>query len=336
MGGFNFFDRFARSFSFGEISTGLIFVGSILLVYEITQIPFAAYFTFKIEEEYGFNRTSVKTFIIDILKTWLLTAIIGGIMFSVVLWFFNKTGYWAWIYCWGAVILFQILFTFIAPVVIMPMFNKLVPLQEGELKKSIENCANSQNFMIKGIFTMDASKRSGKSNAFLTGFGKFRRIVLFDTLVEKHSIDELVSIVAHEIGHFKKKHLIKNIIISIITSGMMFFVLSFFINNNNLFAAFHMENRSIYASLLFFGFLYSPIDMIISVFSNIISRKNEYEADEFAVSACAKPDAMILSLVKLSVDNLSNLTPHPLKVFLTYSHPPVLNRIRRIKQNEIP
>jgi len=340
VGGFNLVDRIARDFGFGDIITGLIFVGTLLLASSIIHLPFSVYSTFVIEEKYGFNRTTVKTFILDILKSGLLTALIGGSIFSVVLWFFGKTGDWAWIYCWGTVTLFQIFLLFIAPVAIMPLFNKFVPMEQSELKTAIENYADDQNFKMKGIFTMDGSKRSSKSNAFFTGFGKFRRIALFDTLIEKHTTDELVCIVAHEIGHYKKKHIIKHLIISIITSGIMFFILSRFINNGELFSAFQMEKTSIYASLLFFGFLYVPIDMVISIFSKMLSRKNEYEADQFAVLTLEKPDAMILSLKKLSVDNLSNLTPHPYKVFFTYSHPPVLDRINKIRsiqlKNETP
>ena len=340
VGGFNLVDRIARDFGFGDIITGMIFVGTLLLASSIIHLPFSVYSTFVIEEKYGFNRTTVKTFILDILKSGLLTALIGGSIFSVVLWFFGKTGDWAWIYCWGTVTLFQVFLLFIAPVAIMPLFNKFVPMEQSELKTAIENYADDQNFKMKGIFTMDGSKRSSKSNAFFTGFGKFRRIALFDTLIEKHTTDELVCIVAHEIGHYKKKHIIKHLIISIITSGIMFFILSRFINNGELFSAFQMEKTSIYASLLFFGFLYVPIDMVISIFSKMLSRKNEYEADQFAVLTLEKPDAMILSLKKLSVDNLSNLTPHPYKVFFTYSHPPVLDRINKIRsiqlKNETP
>jgi STE24 endopeptidase len=340
VGGFNLVDRIARDFGFGDIITGLIFVGTLLLASSIIHLPFSAYSTFVIEEKYGFNRTTVKTFILDILKSGLLTALIGGSIFSVVLWFFGKTGNWAWVYCWGTVTLFQVFLLFIAPVAIMPLFNKFVPMEQSELKTAIENYADDQNFKMKGIFTMDGSKRSSKSNAFFTGFGKFRRIALFDTLIEKHTTDELVCIVAHEIGHYKNKHIIKHLIISIITSGIMFFILSRFINNGELFSAFQMEKTSIYASLLFFGFLYVPIDMVISIFSKMLSRKNEYEADQFAVLTLEKPDAMILSLKKLSVDNLSNLTPHPYKVFFTYSHPPVLDRINKIRsiqlKNETP
>jgi len=331
-GGFNFIDRLSRNFGFGEIVTGLIFVAAIMLIMQIINIPLSAYSTFHIEEKYGFNKTTIKTFILDILKSWLLTIILGGIIFSVILWFFGKTGELAWLYCWAAVTVFQIFIMFLAPVVIMPLFNKFTPIKDCELKTTLEEYARKENFKLKGIFTMDGSKRSTKSNAFFTGFGKFRRIVLFDTLIEKHSIDELISILAHEIGHYKKKHILVHLLISISTSGIMFFILSFFLNNPGLFAAFKMEHTSIYASLLFFGFLYAPIEMITSIFSNILSRKNEYQADEYSVKTYKKPEDMILALKKLSVDNLSNLTPHPFKVFLSYSHPPVLERIKSIRK----
>ena len=215
------------------IPTGLIFAGILLLLSQLIHIPFSAYATFVIEEKYGFNRTTVKTFIMDIFKSWLLMAVIGGVVFSIVLWFFEKTGTWAWLYCWGAMIIIQLFLSFIAPVVIMPIFNKFYPLEESELKSTIEDYARAQKFKIKGVFKMDASKRSSKSNAFFTGFGKFRRIVLFDTLIEKHTVDELVSVLAHEMGHYKKKHIITSMIISILTTGLMFFILSLFLNNRD-------------------------------------------------------------------------------------------------------
>jgi STE24 endopeptidase len=332
IGGFNYIDQIARGFQFSAIPTGLIFAGILILASQILSIPFSIYGTFVIEEKYGFNRTTVKTFIMDILKSWLLTVIIGGIIFSVILWFFDKTGNMAWIYCWIAVVIFQIVLTFFAPIIIMPLFNKFFPLEDGELKTTIENYAKSHNFKLKGVFKMDASKRSTKSNAFFTGFGKFRRIVLFDTLIKKHTVDELVSILAHEMGHYKKKHILKSIIISIITTGLMFFILSLFINNEGLFQAFKMQNTSIYASLFFFAFLYTPINMFISILSNILSRKHEYEADAYAATTYGKYESMISALKKLTVDNLSNLTPHPLKVFLSYSHPPVLERIQSLRK----
>jgi STE24 endopeptidase len=331
-GGFNFIDNIARSFNQGPIITGLIFTGILGAALQLLSIPFSAYHTFVIEAKYGFNKTTFKTFISDIIKGLILTVIIGAVVLSMVFWFFYATGNFAWVYCWIAVTLFQLFLLFIAPVVIMPLFNKYTPLEDGELKGAIENYAREQKFTLAGVFKMDASKRSTKSNAFFTGFGKFRRIALFDTLIQKHTTDELVSVLAHEIGHYKKKHFVKGIVLSVITTGIMFFILSFFINNKGLFDAFKMQNLSIYASLIFFGFLYSPINLFISIFSNVISRKHEYEADNFAIITYKKPESFISALKKLTVDNLSNLTPHPLKVFLDYSHPPVLKRIEAIRE----
>ena len=332
IGGFNYVDQIARGFQLSPIPTGLIFAGILMFASQILSIPFSVYSTFVIEEKYGFNLTTVKTFILDILKSCLLIALIGGIVFSIILWFFAKAGDLAWIYCWLVVVLVQLVLTFIAPVVIMPLFNKFFPLDDSELKTAIENYAKSQKFKLKGVFTMDASKRSSKSNAFFTGFGRFRRIVLFDTLIKKHTVDELVSVLAHEMGHYKKKHILKSILLSIITTGLMFFILSLFINNEGLFSAFKMAHTSIYASLFFFAFLYTPINLVISIFSKILSRKHEYEADLYASTTYGKSESMISALKKLTVDNLSNLTPHPLNVFLNYSHPPVLERIQAMRK----
>jgi len=331
LGGFNFADHMARKSGLSTIPTGLIFAGILLLLSWVINLPFSIYKTFVIEEKYGFNRTTVKTFILDTLKNFFLLALIGGAVFVGMIWFFTEGGRWAWIYCWAAVTLFQLFLLFIAPVTIMPLFNKFIPLEEQELKEAIEGYARKQKFKLKGIFKMDASRRSTKSNAFFTGFGRFRRIVLFDTLIQKHSIDELVSVLAHETGHYKKKHILKNVLISILSTGLMLFILSRFINNPGLFKAFRMERTSVYASLFFFAFLYAPLEMMISLFSKALSRKYEYEADAFSARTYGKPEAMIGALKKLSVDNLVNLTPHPWKVFLSYSHPPVLERIRALR-----
>ena len=338
-GGFNCIDKIARGFSLSIIPTGLIFSGILFFFFQIIEIPFSIYHTFVIEEKYGFNRTKPKTFVLDILKSWALSMIIGGILLSLVLWFFIKSGNLAWVFCWLGVTILEFFLIFIAPIVIMPLFNKFTPLEEGELKQAIETYAQSQDFKLsegsasggKGLFKMDGSRRSSKSNAFFTGFGKYRRIVLFDTLIKNHSVDELTSVLAHEMGHYKKKHILKMMTISILTNGLMFFILSLFINNSGMFAAFRMDNLSIYASLLFFSFLYTPINTILSLAGNILSRKHEYEADKYAVTTYKKPEAFILALKKLSVGNLSNLTPHPLKVFISYSHPPVLERIKALK-----
>lgn len=333
-GGFNFVDKLARSFNLGPIFSGLIFAAVLMLALQLLNIPFSVYHTFIIEERYGFNRTTAKTFVLDIFKNLILGAVIGGVIFSAILWFFAKAGNWAWVWCWLGVVSFQLFLLFIAPVVILPLFNKFVPLENGELKDAIEQYVASEDFKIKGIFKMDGSRRSTRTNAFFTGFGKYKRIALFDTLIAKHTVEQLVSVLAHEIGHFKKRHILKGMVMSIITTGIMFYILSFFINNEGLFVAFKMQELSIYASLFFFGFLYTPISMVFTVLSNFISRRHEYEADDYAVSTYKKPLEFIAALKKLTVENLSNLTPHPLKVFLDYSHPPILKRIQAIRKRK--
>jgi len=330
-GGFNLADKFARGFGFKELFTGLIFAGIIFVLLKLFDLPFSFYKTFVIEEKYGFNKTSLKTFVLDNLKEFFLTVLIGGVVFAIVIIFFQRAQGFAWLYCWAAVSLIQLFFTFVGPVLILPLFNKFTPLEESELKTEIENFAKKQNFKLQGIFKIDASKRSTKSNAYFTGFGKYKRIALFDTLISAHTVSELVSILAHEIGHYKMKHILKSIIFSILATGFMFFLMNFFINNRPLFQAFKMDNLSIYASLFFFAFLYTPINLVFMVLNGVFSRKHEYQADNFAVSSYKKPEDFVLALKKLTVANLSNLTPHPIKVFLYYSHPPVLKRIEAIK-----
>jgi STE24 endopeptidase len=331
-GGFNVIDQMVRKLPFGSILTGLIYILFLTLVSGILDLPFRIYSTFVIEEKYGFNKTTSLTFILDLVKGFLLLLVIGGPLLALVLWFFQETGSLAPLYVWVAVSLLQIFLTFIAPVVIMPLFNKFIPLEKGELRSEIERYARDHDFKLKGIYTMDGSKRSAKSNAFFTGFGRSRRIVLFDTLVEKHTADELVGVLAHEMGHYKLGHILKMMVLSILETGLLLFLLSFLMNNQALFAAFKMEQLSIYASLIFFGFLYAPVSTLLSVFTNVISRKHEYRADRFAVQTTKRGEIFVQALKKLSADNLSNLTPHPLKVFLFYSHPPVLERIQAIRQ----
>jgi STE24 endopeptidase len=332
LGGFNIVDTISRSFGFGEIISGLFFVGILSFASSILALPAELYDTFVLEERYGFNKTTIKTFVIDKIKGLVLGIIIGIPIFSLIIWFFLKFGKGAWLNVWIAITCIQMLLMYIAPTFIMPLFNKFSPLEDGELKEKIESYAKKYNFKLKGIFTMDGSKRSAKSNAFFTGFGKNRRIVLFDTLIEQQTTDGLLAILAHEMGHYKKGHIFKTIIISILHMGFMLFVISLFINNQKLFDAFKMENLSVYASLLFFMFLYSPISTILGVVMSYFSRKNEYEADQFAIETTGLKDEFIGALKQLSVENLSNLTPHPLNVFLNYSHPPVLQRIEAIRK----
>ncbi|MDH3975404.1 MAG: M48 family metallopeptidase [Deltaproteobacteria bacterium] len=331
LGGFNSLDMYLRAYGFGEIATGLFYIASLLLAKTVISLPFSIYSTFVIEERFGFNKTTAATFVADLFKGIILSMIIGGLVMATVLWFFETAGALAWFYCWIAVTFFILLLQFIAPTWIMPLFNKFSPLEEGELRNSILAYAKSVNFSVENLFVIDGSKRSSKSNAFFTGFGKNKRIALFDTLIEGHSVSELVAVLAHEIGHFKKKHVIKGMVISIIHMGIMLYLLSIFVSHRGLFDAFYMENVSVYSGLLFFGLLFSPIEMVLSIFMNIFSRKNEYEADRFAAETTGRGDDMISALKKLSVHNLSNLTPHPFYVFLNYSHPPLIERIKAMR-----
>ncbi len=331
-GGFNFLDQIVRGWELGAIGAGLVYIGILVLAQGILSLPFSIYSTFVIEERFGFNKTTPKTFVLDLLKGLLLGALIGGALLAGVLWFFEFAGEPAWLYCWIAVTVFTIFMQFIAPTWIMPLFNKFTPLEDGELRRAIMNYAKSVNFSLKNVFVMDGSKRSAKSNAFFTGFGKNKRIALFDTLIAQHTTDELVAVLAHEIGHYKKKHILQGMLVSILHTGVMFYLLSIFLTHKGLFDAFYMEHQSLYAGLIFFGMLFSPIEEILSIFMQIFSRKHEFEADRFAAETTHHPEKMIDALKKLSANNLSNLTPHPLYVFLNYSHPPVLKRIEALRK----
>lgn len=329
-GGFNWLDEIVRSWELGLIWTGLAYIGILILAKSILSLPFSIYSTFVIEEKYGFNKTTPKTFVLDLLKGLALGVILGGPLLAGILAFFTFIDQYAWLYAWGAVTAFTLFIQFVAPTWIMPIFNDFEPLKEGDLRQKIRDYADKVNFAMEGVYVMDGSKRSSKSNAFFTGFGKNKRIALYDTLIENHTEDELVAVLAHEIGHYKKKHIIKNMGISILQTGIMFFLLSAFLNTSGLYEAFYMEQMSVYAGLIFFGMLYAPIDMIVSVFMQVLSRKYEFEADRFA-STTYRGEPMVDALKKLSKDNLSNLTPHPFYVFLNYSHPPVLQRIKAIR-----
>lgn len=333
LGGFSWINDTAQATSEHMIVQGLVFGGILMLLSQIISLPFSIYNTFVIEEKYGFNKTTAKTFIIDLLKGLLLTVLLGAPIFALVLWIFSAVAS-AWLWAWGALSAIQLFILFIAPVVILPLFNKFTPLEDGDLRSAIEKFAAAQKFTLSGIFKIDGSKRSTKSNAFFTGFGKTKRIALFDTLIDNHSTAELVGVLAHEIGHCKRGHIKQTIVISLVSSLLMFFILSLFITKGGLYAAFGIDGTPLYAGLIFFGFLYAPISMILGLIGMILSRKHEFEADAFAAETTQAPGEMITALKKLSVDNLSNLTPHPLKVFLEYSHPPVLERIKALRAFE--
>jgi STE24 endopeptidase len=334
-GGFNYLDQIVRSWGFVPILNGLFYISILLAGYSLLALPFSIYRTFVIEERFGFNRTTPRTFLVDRVKGLGLAALLGAPLLAGILALFEYAGYLAWLYCWIAFTGFSLIWQYVAPTWIMPLFNKFTPLEPGELKEAILNYAHSVDFPIKNVSVMDGSKRSSKSNALFTGFGRNKRIALFDTLIEKHTVPELIAVLAHEIGHYKKKHILQGTIINILHAGVLFFVLSIFLGSPGLYDAFYMEQQSIYSGILFFGLLYTPLEMALSVIMNAISRRNEYEADRFAAETIQHPQHLVEALKKLHAGNLSNLMPHPFYVFLNYSHPPLLQRMHAILRDEV-
>ena len=331
-GGFNFVDQIVRGFGLSTLPSGLAFFGILFFASDLISTPFSLYQNFVIEEDFGFNKMTLKTFILDKLKGYLLTLVLGGVFLTAILFFFEKTGEYGWLYAWGIIGLFMILIQPLFTLVIAPMFNKFTPLEKGELRTAIENYAQKVEFPLSRIDVMDGSKRSAKSNAYFSGVGKQKRIALFDTLLEKHSNDEMVAILAHEVGHYKKHHIKVGILISILHTGLLFWLLSIFIDNPGLFEAFKMKEISVYGGLTFFMILYSPVELVLSVIMNAVSRRNEFQADAYSAKTTEKSEHLISGLKNLSVSNLGNLTPHSLSVLLDHSHPPVLERITALKK----
>ncbi|MFC1988971.1 M48 family metallopeptidase [Chloroflexota bacterium] len=331
-GGFNSLDQIVRSWGMGSTVNGLIYIGILVIAYELLTLPFSIYATFVIEERFGFNQTTPRVFIADGLKGLALTILLGGPLLAGILALFEYAGDYAWLCCWLAVTIYTMVMQFIAPIWIMPLFNKFTPMEPGELKDAIQDYARSVGYEVGNISVMDGSKRSTKTNAFFTGFGQTKRIALFDTLISKHTNQELVAVMAHEIGHYKKKHVLQGIVISIAHAGLIFFLLSVLLGSQTLYQAFYMEQSSVYAGLLFFGLLYTPVEMVLSIALQIFSRRNEYEADRFAAETTAEPASLVDALKKLTTENLSNLTPHPFYVFLNYSHPSLLQRVQAIQR----
>ncbi|MEM1207113.1 MAG: M48 family metallopeptidase [Acidobacteriota bacterium] len=330
-GGFNRLDLWLRGLGFGPVATGLIFIGALVVAKGLLDLPFRIYGTFVLEERFGFNRTRPSTFAGDLVKGVAVTAVLGAPILALVLYFFEQVGPSAWIYCWLLTTVFTLFFQLIFPTWILPLFNKFEPLQEGELRTALERYSERVGFRLTGIFVMDGSKRSSKSNAFFTGLGKSKRIALFDTLIESHGVDELVAVLAHEVGHYRRGHIPKMLALGIAHNGILFFLMSIFLSHRGLFDAFFMDEMSVYAGLVFFGLLYSPIEMLLTFAIHAVQRRHEFEADAFAAETTGDADAMANALEKLSATNLSNLTPHPLFVALNYSHPPVLHRIAAIR-----
>lgn len=331
LGGFTWLDGFTRALELNAIVTGLVFMLMLVVGLKLLHLPFQLWSTFVIEECFGFNRTNARTFWLDQFKGIVLGGLLGGALMAAILFFFVKTGESAWLWCWGTTTVFTLVAMFVAPTWIMPLFNDFTPLDEGELREAILGYARSVAFPLEGLFMIDGSKRSSKANAFFTGFGKNKRIALYDTLVEGQSTSELVAVVAHEIGHYKRKHIIKSLVIGILHFGLLFWLLSIFLQSQGLFEAFGVAQPSVHAGLIFFALLYTPIEMVLSVAMSAFSRKNEFEADAFAAETTGSPEELVSALKKLSSENLSNLTPHPFYVWLRYSHPPVLQRIEALR-----
>ncbi len=328
--GFDYINDIALTFSSNEIVSALIFVGILMLASGILSIPFEMYSIFVIEEKFGFNKTTYKTFWLDKIKSFLLTFILGGVILAGFIWFYLETKELFWLYAWISLSVFSLLMAMFYSNLIVPLFNKQTPIEEGSLKQAIFSMSEKAGFKVKNIFVIDGSKRSTKANAYFTGFGPKKRIVLYDTLIKDLTEQEIVAVLAHEIGHYKKKHSLSNIAISIAHSGIMLYIFSLFIDNPALSNAMGSETVSFQLGLISFGILYSPISMILGIFLNLLSRKNEYQADNFAKQqGCGS--ALISALNKLSEKNLSNLTPHPLYVFFHYSHPTLYQRIKAIE-----
>ena len=329
--GFFIVDQIARGFSNNIIIITLIFFGIIIVGSDIISIPFYLYKTFVIEEKFGFNKTTKKIFFLDKIKGLLMTIILGGSILSIITWFYEFTGNYFWIYSWLLISAFSIFLNMFYSKLIVPLFNKQTILEEGDLKNDIIKYVNSVGFKAQDIYVLNGSKRSTKANAYFSGFGNQKRITLYDTLINDLENDEIVAVLAHEVGHYKRKHILYNLTLSIILTGFALFVLSLFIKTPVLSLALGVSLPSFHIGLIAFGILYSPVSQILGIFMNYMSRKFEYQADNYAKNTfSASP--LISSLKKLSKNSLSNLTPHYLYVFFHFSHPTLLERIKNLKK----
>ncbi|MCK0110112.1 M48 family metallopeptidase [Flavobacteriaceae bacterium S0825] len=328
--GFEYVDNIARSYSDNTIVIALIFFGIIMLASDIITTPFSYYKTFVVEEKFGFNKTTTKTFILDKIKGWLVLVILGGGILTLIIWFYEATGSNFWLYAWALVTAFSVFMNMFYSKLIVPLFNKQTPLEEGELRNKIAEYAKTVGFKLNKIFVIDGSKRSTKANAYFSGFGSEKRVTLYDTLIKDLDDEEIVAVLAHEVGHYKRKHIIFNLSASILLTGLTLYILSLLISNPLLSNALGVEISSFHIGLIAFGLLYSPISEITGLIMNVMSRKFEYQADNYAKDTYAE-EPLITSLKKLSKNSLSNLTPHPAYVFMHYSHPTLLQRIKNLR-----
>lgn len=331
LNGFAYVNEVVLQITSSKVIASPLFFGILFFASDILNLPFSYYSTFVIEEKFGFNKTTVKTFWLDKLKSWLFVCFIGGFLITIITWFYYKNPTNFWWYAWLTVVIFTLFFNKFYATLIVPIFNKQTPLQNGELKDEITYYAKKVGFSLKNIFVIDGSKRSTKANAYFSGFGKQKRITLYDTLIEDLSTKEIVAVLAHEVGHYKKKHIIYNLLISILSTGVLFYILAVLLKNKELYLALGISEQYFHIGLIIFSILYSPISEIISFLSNFLSRKFEYQADNFAKNTFSEKP-LISALKNLSKNSLSNLTPHPFYVKMYYSHPTLLQRILALKK----
>ena len=332
LGGFGWLDAQVRATIDGDVLRGLLYVGSLMAGYAAIGLPFDVYRTFAVEQRFGFNRTSPATFVSDRLKELALVVLIGGALLAGVQLLFLHAGGAAWLWCWVVVIGFSLLTQLIAPALILPLFNKFTPMPDGTLRNAILDYARSVRFPVENVYVIDGSRRSSRANAYFTGLGRHKRIALYDTMVDQHTVPELVAVLAHEVGHYRRRHVMKGLLLAAAHAGVALYLLSFFLGRPGLYAAFFLSEPSVYAGLVFFTLLYTPIDAVLSMGLNVLSRRNEYEADRFALATAPGPCRLPDALKKLAVVNLSNPNPHPLYVFVNYSHPPLGLRLRAIDE----
>jgi STE24 endopeptidase len=329
--GFAFVNDLVAQRTDHNILTALVFFGIIMLASDILMTPFSYYSTFVIEEKFGFNNTTRKTFWLDKLKGWGMGAILGGGILALIIWFYQLVGSQFWIYAWIMVTVFTVFMNMFYSKLIVPLFNKQTPLSDGSLREKIEAYAKKVGFTLDNIYIIDGSKRSTKANAYFSGFGSEKRITLFDTLVKDLEEDEIVAVLAHEVGHYKKKHIVFNLLASVITTGLTLWLLSLCVDSALLSQALGVDQPAFHIGLIAFGVLFSPISGITGFLMNILSRKFEYQADDYAAKTYFS-EKLINSLKKLSGKSLSNLTPHPLYIWAHFSHPSLLQRIRNLKE----
>jgi STE24 endopeptidase len=313
----------------------LLFFGILAFVSDLLSIPFQLYDTFVIEERYGFNRTTKRTFLKDKLKGWLIGVIIGGAVLLAITWFYHTTGQFFWLIAWGFITVFSIFMNMFYSRLIVPLFNKQVPLEKGSLRDKIEAYARKTGYRLTDIYVIDGSRRSSKANAYFSGLGSQKRVVLYDTLINDLDEEEIVAVLAHEIGHFRKRHTLKSLLLGVAQTGVMLYLFSLLVKLPEVSMALGGQEASFHLGLIAFAILYSPVSFLLGIVMNMLSRKYEFEADRFATITFGK-ERLITSLKKLSKKNLSNLTPHPLYVYFNYSHPTLLQRIESMNQIDEP